>query len=53
MIINNLALIVNNFVISLYAQNIPFYMILIGLFIFNAIIYIICSMIRQSRYLRY
>lgn len=43
MIINYLALVVNNFLIDL--QGIPFYIILIGLFIFNIIIYILTELL--------
>ncbi len=53
MVINELALLVNNFVVSLYNQGIPFYIILISLFIFNVIIYIICTLILQARNIRY
>ena len=41
MIINKIALLVNNFIVDLYSRNIHFYQILIGLFIFNICIYII------------
>lgn len=43
MIINNLALAVNNFLISL--QGLPFYVIFLGLFIFNIIIYVLTELI--------
>lgn len=47
MIINNLALAVNNFVINL--QGLPFYVILIGLFIFNVIVYVLTELIITMR----
>ena len=53
MIINNIALIVNNFIINLTEKNIPFYLILIGMFIFDFIVYIIVKMIRDNNKLRY
>lgn len=53
MIINNLALIINNFVITLQNKNIPFYIIILGLFIFNVIIYNIKKMFDNSLDRRY
>lgn len=41
MIINNIALLINNFIINLYEQGLHFYQIIIGMFIFNVILYII------------
>lgn len=49
MIINKLALIVNNFVVSLYANGIHFYQIILGLIVFDAIIYLICLMVKQMK----
>ena len=53
MIINKLALIVNDFIISLQNRNIPFYIILLSLFIFNMIIYNIKKMFDNSINRRY
>ena len=53
MIINEMALFVNNMIQNLYSKNIQFYQILIGLFIFNLIIYIICKMLIESKKVRY
>lgn len=47
MIINELALLVNNFLINLFNNGIKFYQILVGLFIFNFIVYVITYMIRH------
>lgn len=47
MIISELANIVNNFVINLYNNGIHFYQILIGLFIFNYLIYVIVNIVRR------
>lgn len=47
MIINILANIINNLVINLYNSGIHFYQILIGLFIFNYIIYLISCIVRK------
>lgn len=52
MIINNMANIVNNFIIDLYSKGIHFYQIIIGLFIFNYIVYELCSMIKFTRRLK-
>lgn len=49
MIINKLALIVNDFVVSLYSSGIHFYQIILGLIIFNVIVYIICLIIKQMK----
>lgn len=46
MIINNLASIINNFIILLYNSGIHFYQIILGLFIFNFLVYILTSFIR-------
>ena len=43
MIINNLALAVNNFVISL--QEFPFYIIMLALFIYNIIFYVLTELV--------
>ena len=53
MIINELAQIINSIIIKLYSNNINFYEILIGLFIFNIIIYSICRLIKESKKARY
>lgn len=47
MIINNLAAIINNFITSLYNSGIHFYQIILGLFIFNFLLYILTSFIRS------
>lgn len=47
MIINEIASIVNNIVINLYNNGIYFYQILLGLFIFNFLIYEIVYIIRK------
>ena len=49
MIINRLALIVNDFIVSLYSNGIHFYQVILGLIIFNVIVYIICLMINQMK----
>lgn len=49
MIINKLALIVNDFVVGLYSSGIHFYQIILGLIVFNVLIYIICLMINQMK----
>lgn len=49
MIINNIALAVNNMIISLQNAGISFSIILIGMFIFNFIIFIICKMIQEAK----
>lgn len=53
MIINKLANIINLFIISLYNKDIHFYQILIGLFIFNFIIYSLCKLIKMAKYNRF
>lgn len=53
MIINEMALFVNNMIQNLYSKNIQFYQILIGLFIFNLIIYIVCKMLIEAKKVRY
>lgn len=53
MIINEMALFVNNMLQNLYSKNIQFYQILIGLFIFNLIIYIVCKMLIEAKKVRY
>lgn len=53
MIINKIALFINDSIINLYDKGIHFYQILIGLFIFNLIIYIICKMLIESKKVRY
>lgn len=53
MIINQLALIVNDFIINLQNKNIPFYIIILGMFIFNIIIYSIKKMFDTSINRRY
>ncbi|GEM_PF-6291653 len=47
MIINDLANIVNNFIVYLNECGIKFYQILIALFIFNFIVYVITYMINH------
>lgn len=47
MIINKMAEIVNNMMINLYNSGIHFYQILIGLFIFNFLVYIIRKMVKN------
>lgn len=49
MIINKMAEIVNNFIVDLYSKNIHFYQIIIGLFIFNFLVYIIRNMVKNIR----
>lgn len=46
-IINKMALLVNDIVIYFNENNIGFYQILIGLFIFNFLVYVICYIIRK------
>lgn len=46
MIINSLAAIINNFIISLYNSGIHFYQIILGLFIFNVLVYFLTGFIR-------
>lgn len=47
MIINNLALMINDLILNLYNNGIYFYQILIGLFIANFSIYYICYMLKK------
>jgi hypothetical protein len=47
MIINELALIANNFLINLFNAGIKFSDILVGLFIFNFVVYVITYMIKH------
>lgn len=53
MIINNIALIVNNFIINLTEKNIPFYLILIGMFIFDYIVYMIIKLIKENNKIKF
>jgi len=50
MIINTLASTINSFVIKCYSANIPFYVIIIGLFIFDVVIYVISRFITIARF---
>ena len=52
MIINKIALIVNDMIIELYNNNIKFYQIIIGLIMFNFIIYMIYKLITIAKYTR-
>lgn len=47
MIINELALLVNNLLINLFNSGISFSDILVGLFIFNFVVYVITYMVRH------
>ena len=47
MIINDLALILKSFVENLYSNGIHFYQIILGLFIFNILVYILTGFIRS------
>lgn len=47
MIVNNIFSLINDFVKGLYSSGIHFYQIIIGLFIFNVIIYILTSFVRS------
>lgn len=49
MIINNIALAVNNMIISLQNEGISFSTIFIGLFIFDFIIFLICKMLQEAK----
>lgn len=49
MIINKIALTINNFIINLYSNDIKFYQIIIGMFIFDFLIYSICNLIKISK----
>lgn len=53
MLINNLATILNEFIVSLYSKNIHYYQIILGLIIFNFIIYLICKIIKISKTIRF
>lgn len=53
MIINQLADIINSLIINLYSNGICFYEVLIGLFIFNTIIYCLCKLIKEGKKARY
>ena len=46
-IINKMALLVNDIVIYFNENNISFYQILIGLFVFNFLVYVICYIVRR------
>lgn len=46
-IINNLAIIFNNAIISLYNNNIEYWQIIIGLIILNFVIYILAFFIKN------
>lgn len=47
MILNELALLVNNLLINLFSSGISFSDILVGLFIFNFVVYVITYMVRH------
>lgn len=49
MIINEIALLINNMMNNLYNYNIHFYQIIIALFIFNLIIYYIVKLFQEAR----
>lgn len=49
MIINEIAMIVNNMIIGLYERGIHFYQIIIAMFIFTLIIYFIVKLIQEGR----
>lgn len=53
MIINKLAALVNEFINNLYVADIKFYQIIIGMFIFNFIIYSLINLIYKIKYMRY
>lgn len=53
MIINKLASLLNTFLVNLFEKNIHFYQILIGLFIFNFIIYSLCRLLKIMKNNRY
>lgn len=53
MIINQVALLVNDTIRTLYLNGLHFYQIIIGMFIFNIIIYIICKFIIESGKVRF
>jgi len=49
MIINFLANLVNNFITQLYSMNIKYYQVMLGLLIFNFIVYIFYKIIMQMK----
>ena len=49
MIINSLANIVNDFLNTMWIKNIGFGKILLGLFIFNFIVYLICKIVKLGK----
>lgn len=49
MIINFLASLVNNFITQLYSMNIKYYQVMLGLLIFNFIVYIFYKIIMQMK----
>ncbi len=53
MIINKIAYLVNNFIIILYSRGISFYEIIIGMFIFDFIIYIICKFLKKIKRIKF
>lgn len=53
MIINQIALLVNDTINTLYLNGLHFYQIIIGLFIFNIIIYLICKFVVEMGKVRF
>ncbi len=53
MIINDIANLVNTMILNLYSKGITFYQILIGLFIFNIIIFYISKLLIQARKVKF
>ena len=53
MIINKIAYSINNFIIILYSRGISFYEIIIGMFIFDFIIFIICKFLKKIKRIKY
>lgn len=49
MIINKLAFLIKNMIENLYIKDIKFYQIIIGLIIFNFIIYLICKIVKIAK----
>ncbi len=49
MIFHNIANVINNFIVGLYDKGFHFYQILIGMFVFDFIIYQICKMLKEMR----
>jgi hypothetical protein len=49
MISNQIASLINNMIIILYSNGIHFYQIIIGLLVFNVIVYNLCNLIRESK----